>query len=157
MERVILDEALARFVIRIFRLVFDRDVVPSHTTSLICVMGQPNSIGHKKNQYPHSKIVLDNAFERVLMARLGCRINPTEEVFMRPVKAPSSSFTGLNIFFRHLRRRFSLFGTLVIAAAMITLGATAGGKNQADPETACANLANVSNFPISPTQITLAT
>jgi hypothetical protein len=50
MERVILDEALARFVIRIFRLVFDRDVVPSHTTSLICVMGQPNSIGHKKNQ-----------------------------------------------------------------------------------------------------------
>jgi hypothetical protein len=76
---------------------------------------------------------------------------------MRPVKAPSSSFTGLNLFFRHLRRRFSLFGTLVIAAAMITLGATAGGKNQADPETACANLANVSNFPVTPTQITLAT
>ena len=75
---------------------------------------------------------------------------------MRSVKAPRSDLTGLNFFFRHLHGRVFLLGTLVIAAAMITLGASGGVNNQADPQTACAELASLSKFPVTPTQVTLA-
>src|SRR5215510_7191583 len=60
---------------------------------------------------------------------------------------------GLRYFRRH---RMTILGSLVIGASLMGLGAGVGQQNRPDPETACTNLANITDFPITPTQITLA-
>src|SRR5262245_1679057 len=60
---------------------------------------------------------------------------------------------GLRYFRRH---RMTILGSLVIGASLMGLGAGVGQQNRPDPTTACANLANITDFPITPTQITLA-
>ena len=60
---------------------------------------------------------------------------------------------GLRYFRRH---RMTVLGSLVIGASLMGLGAGVGQQNRPDPATACANLATITDFPITPTQITLA-
>jgi Tannase and feruloyl esterase len=60
---------------------------------------------------------------------------------------------GLRYFRRH---RIAALGSLMIAASLMGLGAGVGQNNRPDPETACTNLADLTNFPVQPTQITLA-
>jgi feruloyl esterase len=76
---------------------------------------------------------------------------------MRTIKASSLGYTRLHSPVRYFRRRpiFAL-GTLLIAASVISLGASSVQSNRPDPATACANIANLTNFPVTPTQITLA-
>ena len=54
------------------------------------------------------------------------------------------------------RRPVSALGTLLIGASVMSLGASFVQKTRPDPETACASLATLTNFPVTPTQITLA-
>jgi hypothetical protein len=58
----------------------------------------------------------------------------------------------------HLRPRSSLLlGYLMISASTVGLGVPAGGAEDApDPAVACQKLATLANFPVTPTQITLA-
>jgi Tannase and feruloyl esterase len=60
---------------------------------------------------------------------------------------------GLRYFRRH---RIPVLASLLLGASLISLGASSPPKNRPDPETACANLANLIEFPVTPTQITLA-
>jgi hypothetical protein len=60
---------------------------------------------------------------------------------------------GLRYFRRH---RITVLGALVIAVSLMGLSAGFAQNNRPDPETACANLANLTDFPVTPTQITLA-
>jgi hypothetical protein len=53
-------------------------------------------------------------------------------------------------------RRIPVLASLLLGASLIGLAASSPAKNQSDPETACANLANLTEFPVTPTQITLA-
>jgi hypothetical protein len=58
---------------------------------------------------------------------------------------------------RHFRRRpFPVLASLLLGASLVSLGASSLTTNRPDPETACANLANLTDFPVTPTQITLA-
>jgi len=76
---------------------------------------------------------------------------------MRIIKASFLGFSSLTSLLRHFRRRpLPVLSSLVIAAALMTLGATFVKKNRPDPETACADLVNLTKFPVTPTQITLA-
>jgi Tannase and feruloyl esterase len=57
------------------------------------------------------------------------------------------------------RRRITIFGRRIsIGACLALLGAPAGSAATAesDPATACVSLANLTNFPVTPTQITSA-
>jgi len=76
---------------------------------------------------------------------------------MRTIKASSLGFTRLLSPLRYFQRRpiFAL-GTLLIGASVMSLGASFVQSNRPDPATACANIANLTNFPVTPTQITLA-
>src|SRR4029450_11832949 len=57
---------------------------------------------------------------------------------------------------RHFRRRpIPVLASLLLGASLVSLGASSLPTNRPDPETACANLANLTDFPITPTQITL--
>jgi hypothetical protein len=60
---------------------------------------------------------------------------------------------GLRYFRRH---RIPVLASLLLGASLVSLGASSPPKNRPDPETACANLANLTEFPVTPTQITLA-
>ena len=76
---------------------------------------------------------------------------------MRIIKASFLGFSSLTSLLRHFQRRpLPVLGSLVIAASLMTLGASFVKKNQPDPETACADLVNITKFPVTPTQITLA-
>lgn len=58
---------------------------------------------------------------------------------------------------RHFRRRpIPVLASLLLGASLVSLGASSLPTNRPDPETACANLANLTDFPVTPTQITLA-
>ena len=58
---------------------------------------------------------------------------------------------------RHFRRRpIPVLASLLLGASLVSLGASSLPTNRPDPETACANLANLTDFPVAPTQITLA-
>ena len=57
---------------------------------------------------------------------------------------------------RHLRRRpVPALGYILVSATMTGLGGHAS-LAATDPATACANLATLAKFPVTPTQITLA-
>jgi hypothetical protein len=75
---------------------------------------------------------------------------------MRSIKASGLGFTRLLSPLRYFQRRpiFAL-GTLLIGASVMSLGASFV-QNRPDPATACANIANLTTFPVTPTQITLA-
>src|SRR5262244_3556549 len=60
---------------------------------------------------------------------------------------------GLRYFRRH---RMTILGSLVIGASVMSLSATFAQSSRPDPATACANIANLTDFPVTPTQITLA-
>jgi hypothetical protein len=59
---------------------------------------------------------------------------------------------------RHPRRRpISALGCFLIGASAASLGGHPSlAATPADPAAACANLANLTGFPVTPTQITLA-
>ncbi|HEX9264765.1 MAG TPA: tannase/feruloyl esterase family alpha/beta hydrolase, partial [Candidatus Binatia bacterium] len=76
---------------------------------------------------------------------------------MRHIKVSGRWFANLPVALRYFRSRpiFAL-ASLLVGAALMSLGASSGQNSAADPATACANLAGVSKFPVTPTQITLA-
>jgi len=55
---------------------------------------------------------------------------------------------GLRYFRRH---RMTILGSLVIGASLMGPAAGVGQTNRPNPETACANLANITDFPITST------
>src|SRR5215470_1573046 len=58
---------------------------------------------------------------------------------------------------RHFRRRpIPVLASLLLGASLVSLGASSLSTNRPDPETACLKLANLTDFPVTPTQITLA-
>ena len=70
---------------------------------------------------------------------------------MRTIKASSLGFTRLpSPLLRYFRRRpISALGSLVIGASLMSLGASFVQNNRPDPATACANIANLGNFPVT--------
>src|SRR6266566_1239199 len=87
---------------------------------------------------------------------LGAIIHQRKECVMRTIKASSLWFPNLSFYLRYFRRRrITVLGSLVIGASLMSLGASFVQKNRPDPATACANLADLTNFPVQPTQITL--
>ena len=76
---------------------------------------------------------------------------------MRTIKVSRFGFTRLSSPLRYFRRRpVAVLGILLIGASVMSLGASFVQNNRPDPATACANIANLTNFPVTPTQITLA-
>src|SRR5262249_58316863 len=76
---------------------------------------------------------------------------------MRSIKASGLGFTRIPSLLRYFRvRPITVLGTLVIGVSVMSLGASFAQSNRPDPATACANIANLTDFPVTPTQITLA-
>src|SRR5262249_783337 len=77
---------------------------------------------------------------------------------MRSIKASGLVFTRLpSPLLRYFRRhRMTALGSLVIGVSLMSLGATFAQSNRPDPPRACRTIANLTDLPVTPTQITVA-